>query len=134
MCRHAGEIHELRERERAAGIAPDYVAFRRLPYPSYLSSLCWRRHAGEIHELRERERAAGIAPDHEVDAFMKASVRHGKRHNIRTDYVLRLLGLEVWIENPRREKRWRPVCEQLHTAHFWCCAYLRCSRAADHCV
>lgn len=51
--------------------------------------------ADEIHELREREREAGIAPDHEIDAFMKASVRRGKRHNIRTDYVLRLLGLEV---------------------------------------
>lgn len=50
---------------------------------------------GEIHELRERERKAGIKPDLEVDAFMKASVRRGKRHNIRTDYVLRLLGLEV---------------------------------------
>lgn len=51
--------------------------------------------AGEIHELREREREAGIKPDLEVDAFMKASVRRGKRYNIRTDYVLRLLGLEV---------------------------------------
>lgn len=51
--------------------------------------------ADEIHELRAREREAGIAPDHEIDAFMKASVRRGKRHNIRTDYVLRLLGLEV---------------------------------------
>jgi hypothetical protein len=50
---------------------------------------------GEIHELREREREAGVKPDLEVDAFMKASVRHGKRYNIRTDYVLRLLGLEV---------------------------------------
>jgi hypothetical protein len=52
---------------------------------------------GEIHELREREREAGIKPDLEVDAFMKASVRRGKRYNIRTDYVLRLLGLEVGI-------------------------------------
>lgn len=51
--------------------------------------------ADEIHELRAREKEAGVAPDHEIDAFMKASVRRGKRHNIRTDYVLRLLGLEV---------------------------------------
>ena len=36
-----------------------------------------------------------VEPDWEIDAFMKASVRHGKRHNIRTDYTLRLLGLEV---------------------------------------
>jgi hypothetical protein len=58
-------------------------------------------HAGEIHELREREREAGIKPDLEVDAFMKASVRRGKRHNIRTDYVLRLLGLEVGVQHHR---------------------------------
>ena len=36
-----------------------------------------------------------VEPDWEIDAFMKASVRHGKRNNIRTDYTLRLLGLEV---------------------------------------
>ena len=36
-----------------------------------------------------------VEPDWEIEAFMKASVRHGKRHNIRTDYTLRLLGLEV---------------------------------------
>ena len=50
---------------------------------------------GEVEELRRREREQGIEPDWEVEAFMKASVRAGKRNNIRTDYTLRLLGLEV---------------------------------------
>ena len=49
----------------------------------------------EIGELRRRENEMQVEPDWEIDAFMKASVRHGKRHNIRTDYTLRLLGLEV---------------------------------------
>jgi len=51
--------------------------------------------AGEIEELRRREREQGIEPDWEIEAFMKASIRTGKRNNIRTDYTLRLLGLEV---------------------------------------
>ena len=51
--------------------------------------------ADEIGELRRRENEMQVEPDWEIDAFMKASVRHGKRHNIRTDYTLRLLGLEV---------------------------------------
>ena len=33
--------------------------------------------------------------DLEVDAFMRASARSGKRHSIRTDYTLRMLGLDV---------------------------------------
>ena len=53
--------------------------------------------AGEIEELREKEKALGIKPDLEVDAFMRASTRRGKRHNIRTDYTLRLLGLEASV-------------------------------------
>ena len=49
----------------------------------------------EVQELRRREKEQGITPDPEIDAFMRASLRMGKRHNIRTDYTLRLLGLEV---------------------------------------
>ena len=58
------------------------------------------RGTGEIEELRRREREQGIEPDWEIEAFMKASVRTGKRNNIRTDYTLRLLGLEVsgWVK------------------------------------
>ena len=66
------------------------------------SSWCGSRHrievpynAGEIEELRRREREQGIEPDWEIESFMKASIRTGKRNNIRTDYTLRLLGLEV---------------------------------------
>ncbi len=63
--------------------------------PSVLPPSCLAQCAGEIEELRRREREQGIEPDWEVEAFMKASVRAGKRNNIRTDYTLRLLGLEV---------------------------------------
>ncbi len=51
--------------------------------------------ADEIHELRKREKEQGIELDWEIDAFLKASAARGKRHSIMTDYVMRMLGLEV---------------------------------------
>lgn len=53
------------------------------------------RGTGELEELRAKEAALVIKPDLEVDAFMRASARSGKRHSIRTDYTLRMLGLDV---------------------------------------
>ncbi|KAK9806328.1 hypothetical protein WJX72_010375 [[Myrmecia] bisecta] len=50
---------------------------------------------GELAELRRREKEMGIEPEWQIDAFMKASTLKGQRHNIMTDYVLRMLGLEV---------------------------------------
>ena len=44
-------------------------------------------------ELLEKE--GGWSPDAEIYAFIKASNLVGKRHNIVTEYVLRLLGLEA---------------------------------------
>eukprot|EP00891_Asterochloris_glomerata_P006227 jgi/Astpho2/6227/Aster-03635 len=52
----------------------------------------------EIHELHEREQELGIKPDPDLLAFMKASAKRGKRHSIMTDYVMRILGLEVCAE------------------------------------
>lgn len=46
-------------------------------------------------ELRRREKEQGLEPDWEIDAFMRASALHNKRQHIMTDYMLRLLGLEV---------------------------------------
>ena len=48
-----------------------------------------------FEELLRREEAAGIEPDPEVTAFIHGSNLIGKRHNVVTEYTLRLLGLEV---------------------------------------
>ena len=45
--------------------------------------------------LREREREAGLRGDPETDAFLKAAALHGKRHSVTTEYIIRLLGLDV---------------------------------------
>lgn len=48
-----------------------------------------------LRQLREREKAAGIEGDPETDAYLKASALQGKRHSVVTEYMLRLLGLDV---------------------------------------
>ena len=56
---------------------------------------CLSSRTDEIHELHKREQELGIKPDPDLLAFMKASAKRGKRHSIMTDYVMRILGLEV---------------------------------------
>ncbi|KAJ1697900.1 hypothetical protein LUZ63_006412 [Rhynchospora breviuscula] len=48
-----------------------------------------------LTELSRREREAGIKPDPEIDAFMKATAVEGKKKNIATDYILKVLGLDI---------------------------------------
>ncbi|KAG0454790.1 hypothetical protein HPP92_024082 [Vanilla planifolia] len=46
-------------------------------------------------ELARREKEAHIKPDPDVDVFMKATSMEHQRASIITDYILKLLGLEV---------------------------------------
>ncbi|EEF35084.1 ATP-binding cassette transporter, putative [Ricinus communis] len=46
-------------------------------------------------ELSRREKAANIKPDPDIDVFMKAVATEGQETNVVTDYVLKILGLEV---------------------------------------
>ncbi|KAJ7959803.1 Pleiotropic drug resistance ABC transporter [Quillaja saponaria] len=54
--------------------------------------------AGILKDLGRLERERNIRPSPEIDAFMKASSVGGKRHNVATDYVLKVLGLDVCSE------------------------------------
>ncbi|XP_015689586.1 ABC transporter G family member 40 isoform X2 [Oryza brachyantha] len=46
-------------------------------------------------EISRRERNAGVKPDPEIDAFMKATAMQGQETNIITDFVLKVLGLDI---------------------------------------
>ncbi|XP_065865883.1 pleiotropic drug resistance protein 2-like isoform X2 [Euphorbia lathyris] len=46
-------------------------------------------------ELSRREKEAGIKPDPEIDAFMKATAVSGQKSSLVTDYILKLLGLDI---------------------------------------
>ncbi|XP_042438786.1 ABC transporter G family member 42-like isoform X2 [Zingiber officinale] len=46
-------------------------------------------------ELLRREKDAGIFPEADVDLFMKATSIEGVKGNLQTDYILKILGLDV---------------------------------------
>lgn len=48
-----------------------------------------------LAELARREKEANIKPDPDIDLFMKASAAEGQKENVVTDYILKVLGLEV---------------------------------------
>ncbi|KAL5069150.1 hypothetical protein RYX36_020037 [Vicia faba] len=49
-------------------------------------------------ELTRREKQAGFKPDPDIDAFMKAAAVGGQETGLITDYVLKILGLEMCSE------------------------------------
>uniref|UniRef100_A0A2N9EHN3 ABC transporter domain-containing protein n=1 Tax=Fagus sylvatica TaxID=28930 RepID=A0A2N9EHN3_FAGSY len=48
-----------------------------------------------LAELSRREKEAEIKPDPEIDAFMKATAMAGQETSLVTDYVLKILGLDM---------------------------------------
>ncbi|KAK4559271.1 hypothetical protein RGQ29_008489 [Quercus rubra] len=48
-----------------------------------------------LAELLRREKAASIKPDPDIDIYMKAAALEGLETSIVTDYVIKILGLEV---------------------------------------
>ncbi|KAF2592173.1 hypothetical protein F2Q70_00043821 [Brassica cretica] len=49
-------------------------------------------------EVSKREKEAGIIPDTEVDAYMKAISVEGLERSLQTDYILKILGLDICAE------------------------------------
>ncbi|CAL8079445.1 unnamed protein product [Prunus armeniaca] len=46
-------------------------------------------------EVSRREKQVGIVPDPDVDAYMKATSVKGLKNTLQTDYILKILGLEI---------------------------------------
>ncbi|WOK97975.1 hypothetical protein Cni_G06683 [Canna indica] len=46
-------------------------------------------------ELARREKAANIKPDPDIDVFMKATAAKGQEDSVITDYILKILGLDI---------------------------------------
>ncbi|KAL3515880.1 hypothetical protein ACH5RR_022782 [Cinchona calisaya] len=46
-------------------------------------------------ELSRREKEAGIVPDPDVDTYMKAISLEGQKTTLQTDYILKILGLDI---------------------------------------
>ncbi|KAF8396936.1 hypothetical protein HHK36_018571 [Tetracentron sinense] len=54
--------------------------------------------AGYLKDLARLEKERNIRPSPEIDAYMKASSVSGKKHSLSTDYILKVLGLDVCAE------------------------------------
>ncbi|KAJ7951847.1 Pleiotropic drug resistance ABC transporter [Quillaja saponaria] len=48
-----------------------------------------------LAELSRREKVANIKPDPDIDVYMKAAATEGQEASVVTDYILKILGLEV---------------------------------------
>ncbi|XP_057729423.1 pleiotropic drug resistance protein 1-like [Arachis stenosperma] len=48
-----------------------------------------------LAELSRREKAQNIKPDPDLDIYMKAAALEGQETNVVTDYIMKILGLEV---------------------------------------
>ncbi|KAF8038575.1 hypothetical protein BT93_B1189 [Corymbia citriodora subsp. variegata] len=46
-------------------------------------------------EISRREKEAGIFPDPNIDTYMKATALKGLKRTLRTDYILKILGLDI---------------------------------------
>ncbi|XP_059632028.1 pleiotropic drug resistance protein 3-like [Cornus florida] len=46
-------------------------------------------------EVSRREKEAGIVPDPDIDTYMKAISVQGQKRNMQTNYVLKILGLDI---------------------------------------
>ena len=89
-------------------------------------------HTEELDELRKKEKEMGYTPDWELDAFMKAEIRKGKKDSIVTDLVIKLLGLDVSVASA---PSWLHCCRHIHTehAHLRTCMYRQSLASAHMC-
>ncbi|XP_010516996.1 PREDICTED: ABC transporter G family member 33 [Camelina sativa] len=49
-------------------------------------------------EVNKREKDGGIIPDSEIDAYMKAISVKGIKRSLQTDYIMKILGLDICAE------------------------------------
>uniref|UniRef100_A0A2N9G2S1 ABC transporter domain-containing protein n=1 Tax=Fagus sylvatica TaxID=28930 RepID=A0A2N9G2S1_FAGSY len=51
-------------------------------------------------EVSKREKEAGIVPDPDIDTYMKAISVKGLKGTLQTDYILKILGLDICADTP----------------------------------
>ncbi|KAL6215163.1 hypothetical protein ACLB2K_014594 [Fragaria x ananassa] len=61
-------------------------------------------------ELLRREKAGNILPDSDLDVYMKAEALEGQETTVITDYILKVLGLEVCADTMVGDQMRRGIC------------------------
>lgn len=90
---------------------PAILSFFGVAFPS--SGSCLKQFAGwlvgraedELQEVTRKEAELSVRPDAVTASFMAAASMSGKRHSLMTDYILRILGLEVLPSFPAATSR-----------------------------
>lgn len=52
-----------------------------------------------LSEIRKREKEAGLLPEADLDTYMKATAIEGLKGSLLTDYILKILGLDICADN-----------------------------------
>ena len=72
--------------------------------------------ADEEAEVAAREKDGGVRSDSALDLYMKAAALEGKRESVVTDYMLRILGMDVSpLASPLRTRFFALISEYLST-------------------
>ncbi|KAL8527701.1 hypothetical protein ACS0TY_005518 [Phlomoides rotata] len=53
-----------------------------------------------MRDVSKREKEANIVPDPDIDTYMKAISVQGQKTSLQTDYILKILGLDVCADTP----------------------------------
>ncbi|XP_015068051.1 pleiotropic drug resistance protein 3 [Solanum pennellii] len=75
---------------------PEMTVRETLDYSSRFQGVGSR--ADIMIDLSRREKEAGIVPDPDIDTYMKAIAVEGQKTNLQTDYILKILGLDICAE------------------------------------
>ncbi|GAB4842031.1 transcription factor [Ancistrocladus abbreviatus] len=93
------EMHEFEPRRTAAYISQhdvhvgELTVRETLAYSARFQGVGYRYEM--LAELSRREKEANIKPDPDIDLYMKAAAAEGQKENVVTDYILKVLGLDV---------------------------------------
>ncbi|GAB4850133.1 transcription factor [Ancistrocladus abbreviatus] len=93
------DLHEFEPRRTAAYISQHDVHLGELTvretlgYSARFQGVGYRYEM--LAELSRREKEANIKPDPDIDLFMKAAAAEGQKENVVTDYILKVLGLDI---------------------------------------
>ncbi|KAF4389693.1 hypothetical protein F8388_009826 [Cannabis sativa] len=83
---------------------PDMTVRETLDYSARFQGVGSR--AEIMMEVSRREKQAGIVPDPDIDTYMKAIAVEGLKRTLQTDYILKILGLDIcadtWVGDAMR--------------------------------
>ncbi|XLR42187.1 hypothetical protein S83_026847 [Arachis hypogaea] len=72
-----------------------------------------------LAELSRREKAQNIKPDPDLDIYMKAAALEGQETNVVTDYIMKILGLEVCADTMVGDEMIRGISGGQKKSHNW---------------